>query len=236
MLEVDFQSQLVHEESAKNLQSQDHPNKWARTLDLEDQDQDSSSLCGSSKRLNDVAPLYQRVLSALIVEDESEEFAENSGGRSISFQYTGDTSPDDNCLSIESEHMDGMEFSYESLLGFQTRKQSSVNVLSCNGSSNISRATGFNNHSFDDHLVQGGKGFMHSNMGMLPGPTENNGKKPTIHLNASGISAFDCQYEDLGLEDKLLMELHSIGLYPETVVSCISPTSFVFHKCLVFGV
>ncbi|KAJ6986618.1 hypothetical protein NC653_019981 [Populus alba x Populus x berolinensis] len=219
VLEEDIPSQLIHEESERNLQDQDPPKKLGRTSDLVDPKQDNSAVCGGSRTRNKVTPLYQRVLSALIVEDGSEEFAENSGGRNISFQCTGDSSPGDDCLSVDFEpgSTNGIDFNYESMLGFQRQKQSSVDGFSCNGNSTVNRIGGFHNNSYNDHLVQGGNGFMHSKTGMFPGSFENNDEKSTIHSNAFSMAAYDCQYEQLGLEDKLLMELQSVGLYPETV-------------------
>eukprot|EP00258_Populus_trichocarpa_P046232 XP_024462251.1 uncharacterized protein LOC7490896 isoform X2 [Populus trichocarpa] len=219
VLEEDIPSQLIHEESERNLQDQDPPKKLVRTSDLVDPKQDNSAVCGGSRTRNKATPLYQRVLSALIVEDGSEKFAENSGGRNISFQCTGDSSPGDDCLSVDFEpgSTNGIDFNYESMLGFQHQKQSSVDGFSCNGNSTVNRIGGFHNNSYIDHLVQGGNGFMHSKTGMFPGSFENNDEKSTIHSNAISMSAYDCQYEQLGLEDKLLMELQSVGLYPETV-------------------
>ncbi|KAJ6901384.1 hypothetical protein NC651_019214 [Populus alba x Populus x berolinensis] len=223
VLEEDIPSQLIHEESERNLQDQDPPKKLVRTSDLVDPKQDNSAVCGGSRTRNKVTPLYQRVLSALIVEDGSEEFAENSGGRNISFQCTGDSSPGDDCLSVDFEpgSTNGIDFNYESMLGFQRQKQSSVDGFTCNGNSTVNRIGGFHNNSYNDHLVQGGNGFMHSKTGMFPGSFENNDEKSTIHSNAFSMSAYDCQYEQLGLEDKLLMELQSVGLYPETVMERI---------------
>ncbi|KAJ6428770.1 hypothetical protein OIU84_020439 [Salix udensis] len=155
VLEEDIPSWRIHE-GEKNLQDKNPPKTLARISDLVDPDQDNSAVCGGSRTRNKATPLYQRVLSALIVEDGSEEFAENSGGRDISFQCTGDTSP-------------------------------------------------------------GGNGFMHSKTGMFPGIFENSDEKSAIHSNVFNMSAYDCHYEQLGLEEKLLMELQSVGLYPETV-------------------
>ncbi|KAJ6349886.1 hypothetical protein OIU78_006136 [Salix suchowensis] len=218
VLEEDIPSWLVHE-GEKNLQDQNPPKTLARISDLVDPDQDNSAVCGGSRTRNKATPLYQRVLSALIVEDGSEEFAENSGGRDISFQCTGDTSPGNDCLSMDFEpgNTNGIDFNYESMLGFQSQKQSSVDGFSCNGSSTTNRTGGFHNNSCNDHLVQGGNGFMHSKTGMFPGIFENSDEKSAIHSNVFNMSAYDCHYEQLGLEEKLLMELQSVGLYPETV-------------------
>jgi hypothetical protein len=224
VLEEDIPSQLVHEESEENLQDQDRPKNLMRTSDLVNPDQDSSDLCGGTRRRNNVTPLYQRVLSALIVEDESEEFAENSGGRNISFQYTRDNSPGDSYLPIDFEpgSTNGIDFNYESMLSFQSQKQSSLDGFSCNRSTTINGISGFHKNSYNDYSLQGSNGFMHSKTGMFPGLSGNNDEKAAIHSNALGIAAYDCQYEELDLEDKLLMELQSVGLYPETVVSSIS--------------
>ncbi|KAG5239546.1 Luminal-binding protein [Salix suchowensis] len=173
----------------RKLADQNPPKTLARISDLVDPDQDNSAVCGGSRTRNKATPLYQRVLSALIVEDGSEEFAENSGGRIFLF----------NVLEI--------------LL----QKQSSVDGFSCNGSSTTNRTGGFHNNSCNDHLVQGGNGFMHSKTGMFPGIFENSDEKSAIHSNVFNMSAYDCHYEQLGLEEKLLMELQSVGLYPETV-------------------
>ncbi|KAF9676557.1 hypothetical protein SADUNF_Sadunf08G0014400 [Salix dunnii] len=219
ILEEDIPSWLNHEDGEKNLQDQDPPKKLARSSDLVDPDQDNNAVCGGSRTRNKATPLYQRVLSALIVEDGSEEFAENSGGRDISFQCTGDTSPGNDCLSMDSEpgNTNGIDFNYESMLGFQSQKQSSVDGFSCNGSSTTNRTGGFHNNSCNDHSVQGGNGFMHSKTGTFPGIFENSDEKSAKHSNVFNMSAYDCHYEQLGLEEKLLMELQSIGLYPETV-------------------
>lgn len=225
--EEDFHPQLVSEDK-RSLHDQVQPKKSASSIDLVDEGQDDGTLRGRSTRRNKVTPLYQRVLSALIVEDESEEFEENKGGRNISFQYGRGGSPGDSCLPIDfvPGNKDGTEPDYDSLLGFQTQKQSSMDGFSCNGSTTINRATGFHNHLYNDDLFQGVNTFKHSKVGMSPRNSENNDGRPAIHTNASNISASDCQYEQLCLDDKLLMELQSVGLYPETVV-----TSFYMFCC-----
>ena len=156
---------------------------------LQDQVLDSDTLCGRySARSKKVRPLYQRVLSALIVEDETEEFEENNGGRITSFQYGGDYPSDAKYVSIDVEprNMVRFEFEYEPISCTQTLKQHAVYNVSCNGNSTFSNGV-------DEPLP--------------------------ICTNASRISSFDCPYEKMCLEDKLVLELESIGLYLETVVS-----------------
>uniref|UniRef100_A0A6N2M3P1 Uncharacterized protein n=1 Tax=Salix viminalis TaxID=40686 RepID=A0A6N2M3P1_SALVM len=215
VLEEDIPTSPVHEESEENFQDQDQPKFLVRTSDLVNPDRDNIALCGGSRR-NNVTPLYQRVLSALIVEDESEEFAENSGGRNISFQYTRDNSPGDSCLPVDFElgSTNGIDFNYESITTINTDRD-------------------LKKKSYNDHLVQESNGFMLLKTGVLPGLSKNNDKKPSIHSNAFGISAYDCPYEELDLDDKLLMELQSVGLYPETVPDLADGEDEVINRDII---
>ena len=65
--------------------------------------------------------------------------------------------------------------------------------------------------------------FSHSDMVPVSEICSTNlGQLQSKELNVSGISYSDCQYQFMCMKDKLLLELHSIGLYPETLVSFIS--------------
>ncbi|KAM7463800.1 hypothetical protein LguiA_031921 [Lonicera macranthoides] len=119
--------------------------------ELVDHCEEAGSLFGNLDfeiTFNKVTPLYQRVLSALIVEDEIEDYEEINVGRSMSVQNTTCGFPYDTLIEAEPRKRDGMEFECDSMLG---------------------------------------------------------------------MSSFDCQYEQMGLNDKLLLELQSIDLYPDVV-------------------
>lgn len=119
---------------------------------LVDHCEEAGSLFGNldfERRFSKVTPLYQRVLSALIVEDEIEDYEEINVGRSMSVQNTTCGFPYDMLIEAEPRKRDGMEFECDSMLG---------------------------------------------------------------------MSSFDCQYEQMCLNDKLLLELQSIDLYPDIVV------------------
>ncbi|CBI18590.3 unnamed protein product, partial [Vitis vinifera] len=178
----------VHEESSrsqthasgereKNQMNQIGSKESARSENLVDQFQDGdAAICGrlnAERRFNKVTPLYQRVLSALIIEDETEE-EENGGQRNMSIQYSRDDSSAGACLNvdIDPQRRDEMESEYDSVLGLRLQNIYSPDKFSCNG---------------------------------------------TVQPNGSGISSFEFRYEQMSLEDKLLLELHSIGLNPETV-------------------
>ncbi|KDP43395.1 hypothetical protein JCGZ_26495 [Jatropha curcas] len=213
----DFHSQLISEESEKSFQDHIWP-KGLTTVNLADQGLDNGASFGNLERRNQITPLYQRVLSALIVEDESEEFEDNCEGINILSQNNRDRSPGASSLPIDFEprNKDVIDFDYDSILGFQTRKQSLVDVFSCNGNAAINSAPGSHNQLYNDNFFQGGQEFVNSKIGMFTGHSGNNDGK-LVQVNAFGVSALDCQYEQTCLEEKLLVELQSIGLYPESV-------------------
>ncbi|XP_021685356.2 uncharacterized protein LOC110668421 isoform X2 [Hevea brasiliensis] len=213
----DFQPQLISEASERSLQDHVWPNKQL-TISLVDQGMENGKSCGNLEKRNQATPLYRRVLSVLILEDEYEEIEENNGGRNISFQNWRDRSPGDTCLPLDFEprKSDRTELDYDSMLGFQTKKQSYVDGVPCNGNATINRAASFHIQLCNDDSFQGAQGFMSSKVGMFPGHSGNNDGKLVVQTNASGICALDCNYVQ-SLEERLLMELQSIGLYPEIV-------------------
>jgi hypothetical protein len=101
------------------------------------------------KRFNKATPLYQRVLSLLILEDDIEEYEEMSMGRNTSIS-------NDTC-----------RFSYDTSIDDEPRKKN--DIIAFEG----------------DSLV--------------------------------GISSFDSSYEQMDPNDRLLLELESVGLYPDSV-------------------
>lgn len=210
-------------EKERVLEDQIVSNGMTKTGDLDDHDQDIGNFEKIAlERTKNVTPFYQRVLAALIVEDEAEEFEENNGERDMSFQYNRDHSPNDTCLPVNVDDTNRVrtESNSESILGLQTQKQCAVNRFSCSGRTNLTRGTGIHSKLSNNDLLQGDHGFMHSNNGMFPSFSGYLVEGPLAeHTNASGISSIGCPYDQMSLEDKLFLELQSIGLYPETVVS-----------------
>ncbi|XP_059433705.1 uncharacterized protein LOC132166876 isoform X4 [Corylus avellana] len=208
-------------EKERVLEEQIVSNGMTKTGDLDDHDQDIGNFEKIDlERTKNVTPFYQRVLAALIVEDEAEEFEENNGERDMSFQYNRDHSPNDTCLPVNVDDTNRVrtESNSESILGLQTQKQCAVNRFSCSGRTNLTRGTGIHSKLSNNDLFQGDHGFMHSNNGMFPSFSGYLVEGPLAeHTNASGISSIGCPYDQMSLEDKLFLELQSIGLYPETV-------------------
>ena len=132
----------------KSLQNIIESKESDRIVEFIDQVQGFDTLCGSLKsegRLNKVSPLYQRVLSALIIEDEVEEVEENNMGRNGTLHY--DTT------DLRCDMTGGMEFVYESTFVSQTWKQCAGNrTFSCNGKDTSKRNSVIQNHPQDDEL------------------------------------------------------------------------------------
>ncbi|KAL5735172.1 hypothetical protein ACOSP7_033033 [Xanthoceras sorbifolium] len=202
---------LVSGEKERNLPDQIQSKGL---LDLANQVQANGDFVGrlDSERKNEDTPLYQRILSALIAEDENEEFEENGGGI---YNYCRDDSPVDTCLLIdaESRKRDRIQFEYDSMLG-QVQKQC---LLSCNGDTTFNGGRSIQN-MYNDDFSNGGSGLMHGETRIFSEFSENGGNGPrAVHTDASSISSPDCQYEHMCLKDKLMLELQSIGLYLESL-------------------
>lgn len=163
----------------------------------------------SERRLSKVTPLYQRVLSALIVEDEIEEVEENSIERNVSLQYFAN----DLRRDAEPRKRGRIEFEHGSTFGAQPWKQGTGDgFVSCNGSDTSNRNT-FVQNPPQDELLQGESGFVYSEVGVLVGVSSNDLDGPQAVLTNG-------QYEKMCIEEKLLLELQSIGLCLDAVVSC----------------
>ncbi|KAG7947560.1 hypothetical protein I3843_14G101200 [Carya illinoinensis] len=174
-----------------------------------------------SRKWDRVTPLYQRVLSALIEEDESEEFYHQNEGKTLSLQYASDDSHCGSCnqVDIEPKDCDRMESEAESRVDSQTQRNYLLDRLPCdksvtsNSFRNPSNASSF--HSIEQW--RGNDDFSHSDLGHTSEICSNDlGQLQPGELNAGSLSS-NCQYQRLSLDDKLLLELQSIGLYPETL-------------------
>nr|XP_043632157.1 uncharacterized protein LOC122603503 isoform X2 [Erigeron canadensis] len=160
--------------------------------------QGSESFSGrldSDKRSKEFIPLIQRVLSALIIEDTIDELEEDTAN-----------------ILLEDSFCDSVYNTFQ-IDGYDSRKRSrreaedqtmfqSVQSVKVSFSSN-------RKPSIDDSPCEDV---------MLAGISKNVINRPQIvQMEGFGISSFDNQYEHMCLDEKLLLELHSIGLYPELV-------------------
>ncbi|KAG6778205.1 hypothetical protein POTOM_018059 [Populus tomentosa] len=206
---------LVHKEV--------HPGR-RQGEDFNQESAKTTSLCGRVEMgsLDKVAPLYQRVLSALIEEDESEEFYTQSEGKNMSLHYASDDSHCGSCnlIDIEPKDRDRMESEVESKVNFQTQKSCFLDRLSCDKSV-ASNAIG--NPSMSSSLHSNEQwplddDFSHSDAGHASEICSNDpGSLQIREINMPGFSSSDGQYQLMCLDDRLLLELQSIGLCPETL-------------------
>ncbi|PQQ20186.1 uncharacterized protein Pyn_32460 [Prunus yedoensis var. nudiflora] len=102
--------------------------------------------------------------------------------------------------NVEPRNRVGIQFANETNLGPQTLNQCSIDSLPCNGTSGFANATGICNQILADDLSKVDFAVLHSGSGLFPAFSENG-----------------CPYEQMSLEDRLLLELQSVGLYQETV-------------------
>ncbi|KAG6578818.1 hypothetical protein SDJN03_23266, partial [Cucurbita argyrosperma subsp. sororia] len=195
--------------------TQSKPENMVRKVDQVDEAEDFVTLSGKleSEKRKIVTPLYQRVLSALIVEDEMEEFQESRGTNMFS-QYGGDDFPDVIHPSVDIEPENSIGIAFESELDLKTQQRAGRR-FSCNGSTTFNLGSRRDSQSFND---QADHGYQPLNNGYFSELHENGLVGPLgMHLKESNVSVFDCQYEQMSVENRLVLELQSIGLYPETV-------------------
>ncbi|PON33076.1 spectrin beta chain, brain [Parasponia andersonii] len=199
----------------ENFESQAHASGKGRSLQDQVLDLDTVGKLNSERRKN-VPPLYQRVLSALIMDDETEEFEEDRGGRVTCFQHSvGQFSSD---TDFKQSNMVGFEFEGESIFDPRTLRQCAVDRFSCNGRGNITKGTHIHKELFSNNSLNGDQGVPRLDNGSFTESFEDGvGGTLSIHPNATGISSIDYPYEQMSMEDKLLLELQSVGLYPEIV-------------------
>ncbi|KAK6936210.1 hypothetical protein RJ641_033240, partial [Dillenia turbinata] len=145
---------------------------------------DALSVRHDKRTVRTKIPLYQRLLSALIEEDETEELHPNSEGKNPTVQCASDDSHSGSCNYVDLG--DKLESEIESEVEFHTQWQE------------------------DDSL---------SNSSVSPsGVFQNEHDGPQrIPITVCRNSSFECQYQLMCFEDKLLLELESIGLYPGTM-------------------
>ena len=196
--------------------TESEPQNMVRKVDQVDEAEDFVTLSGKleSEKRKIVTPLYQRVLSALIVEDEMEEFQESRGTNMFS-QYGGDDFPDVIHPSVDIEPENSIGIAFESELDLKTQQRAGRR-FSCNGSTTFNLGSRRDSQSFND---QADHGYQPLNNGYFSKLHENGLVGPLgMHLKESNVSVFNCQYEQMSVENRLMLELQSIGLYPETVV------------------
>ncbi|XP_077241272.1 uncharacterized protein LOC143881849 isoform X2 [Tasmannia lanceolata] len=207
-------------------------NQSGRTASLVDESCDAEMLCGKlecERWFEKIIPLSQRLLEAFIVEDETEEFDLTSERKDALFQYMSDDSPCGTSSYIDNDPKDAdkMESEIESEVDLKTQRHCPLDSFSCDGSiasnnfrspNNNFRSPNIRNLLYSDDLWQEDESLGHSEVGVVTEFGQNHlDQSQQVHSNFSSISSSTCHYEQMCLDDRILLELQSIGLFPETV-------------------
>ncbi|KAF9598756.1 hypothetical protein IFM89_031424 [Coptis chinensis] len=105
---------------------------------------------------------------------------------------------------------------FDSEVDIRAQNDFLLDSFSCDGStvSKSFRSSSIHHPLYSDELWRGDDGLVNSETGVASG-FANNHSQP-LHTN-SVAHPLECPYEQMSLDDKLLLELRSIGLYPEAV-------------------
>ncbi|KAL0340657.1 UNVERIFIED_CONTAM: hypothetical protein Sradi_4582500 [Sesamum radiatum] len=191
----------------------------------------NSSVFGCSeaeKRYDIVTPLYQRVLSAVIVEDEVEESEETGFGRTRG-------SVNDSCLliSAESKQMDKLD-RCDPTFGVQTQKNGNAHIIfSCNGNADFERS------STAQEVLQRDGGYMHSEVEVLPAMDD---KEDEVVINNEIVQLERGLHEQIGKKksclDKIYMAIEegkNIGRRDPEQVAMDKLVELAYKKLLAAG-
>ncbi|KZV55280.1 hypothetical protein F511_06757 [Dorcoceras hygrometricum] len=161
--------------------------------------------CPSAQKEYEIStPFYQRVLSALIVEVDIEESEETGFGRPR-------CSVNDSCLFIgnESKRMDMLEYC-EPVLGSQT--QNALTAFPCNGNTDFNSRPSARDHLCNGELFQRDGEYLHSDIEVSVRFTRGNYIPQKFPANNCDIPPITCAYEQMSIDEKIVLELQSIGL------------------------
>lgn len=177
------------------------------------------------ERLDKVTPLFQRLLCALIEEDENEESYQQSEAKNISRQCASDDSHCGSCnqIDFEPKDRDRMDSEVESKVDLQIQKNCTLDRLSCDKSvtSNTFRHPNTSSSLQSTGVWHGDEEFSLSDITHTSEICSNDlDQLQPVELS---VPSPDGQYQLMSLDDRLLLELQSIGLYPEILVA------FYFH-------
>ncbi|KAF7805708.1 uncharacterized protein G2W53_037869 [Senna tora] len=171
-------------------------------------------------RPDKATPLFQRVISALIEEDESEESYHHNEAKNTSRQCASDDSHCGSCnqIDFEPKDWDKIDSEVESKVDLQIQKNCMLDRLSCDKStaSNTFRYPNTSSSLQSTGVWQGDEELSHSDITHTSEICSNDlDQLQTAELNGPDFPSSDGQYQLMCMNDRLLLELQSIGLYPE---------------------
>ncbi|XP_021858656.2 uncharacterized protein [Spinacia oleracea] len=195
--------------------------KGCDSNEVVDKDELLSEGLAGGNRLDKFSSLYHRVLSALIDEDENEGTYNGNEGVSMSLQCASDDSHCGSCNYVDADVRDRDRFDSEaeSMVDVQIQKRCSGDRFSCNKSvtSNTTRNASMSDSLYSSGRWLGDDGLSHSDAEFVSGNWQNDvgGPQPS-DVSASG-TFLDPQYQLMCIDDRLMLELQSVGLYLDTM-------------------
>lgn len=175
------------------------------------------------ERLDKGNPLFQRLLCALIEENDNEELFDQSEAKNISRQSASDDSHCGSCnpIDFEPKDRDRIDSEAESMVDLQIQKNCILDRLSCDKSttSNMFRYPNTSSSLQSTGVWQGDEDFSHSDITHTSEICSNDlDQLQPAEPSVPSFPSPDDQYQLMSLDERLLLELQSIGLYPEILV------------------
>ncbi|KAK1300319.1 hypothetical protein QJS10_CPB13g01594 [Acorus calamus] len=205
--------------SQANAGGQGGLNMSAKIICLDGESQKVDKLdgrLGTERLFEKIIPLSQRLLAAFIIEDEMDEVDHKIEQRDTYMQFTVDESSYGMSSHVERGPKESYRIDSELELEFDLRVQKSC---SCNGSttSNSFRSP-LQNLLYNNEQWQENDVSVNSEFGNGSGLSQDNiHRAQPVAMNSPGICSHECQYQQMSLDERIMMELHSIGLFPDAV-------------------
>ncbi|KAK1263287.1 hypothetical protein QJS04_geneDACA008488 [Acorus gramineus] len=205
--------------SQANAAAQGGLNMSAKIICLDGESQRVDKLdgrLGTERLFEKIIPLSQRLLAAFIIEDEMDEVDHKMEQRDTYMHFTVDESSYGMSSHVERGPKESYRIDSELELEFDPRVQKSC---SCNGSttSNSFRSP-LQNLLYNNEQWQENDVSVNSEFGNGSGLSQDNiHRAQPVAMNSPGICSHECQYQQMSLDERIMMELHSIGLFPDAV-------------------
>ncbi|CAL9202583.1 unnamed protein product [Musa hybrid cultivar] len=162
-----------------------------------------------------MVPLSQRLLSAFITEDDIKNVENDSQGESV-LQLSSDYVHYGTNSRVNDHAKDLLNMDCELELNYKNQKNCMGDNMPCDGfmvSNNFRHSNIQHFMSGDEPLVEN-SAVTNAYNGSLSDYQKNNLNQLQIMDNTF---PYERQFEDMPLDDRILMELHSIGIFPDAV-------------------
>lgn len=165
-----------------------------------------------------MVPLSQRLLSAFITEDDIKKVENDSQGESV-LQLSSDYVHYGTNSRVNDHDKDLLNIDCELELNYKNQKNCMGDNMPCDGFmvSNNFRHSNIQHFMSGDEPPVENSAVMNAYNGSLSDYQKNNLNQLQIMDNTF---PYERQFEDMPFDDRILMELHSIGIFPDAVV-CI---------------